>query len=96
MIFVEPLHTASTHWGGRQSCRMTSDTSVEELLDFARAIGLPLSWYRHRLMSHPHFNLSAKWREAAVAGGARPCTTREYVSAVQRLRERLGVWEVGA
>lgn len=51
------------------SCHLSTDGPIEELHAFAQRIGLRRAWFQeHRLM--PHYDLSPKRREAALAAGA--------------------------
>lgn len=84
MIYVDPLREWGAPWRGGVSCHMTSDTGAEELKSFAASIGLTVRWFQPK--SHPHFDLSPRWRAKAIAAGARPVTFREYLLVVHRAR----------
>lgn len=86
MIYVDPLVKWGAPWGSGVSCHLISDVGVGELLDFAREVGLPMSWFQHRSSSHPHFDLSPKWRARAVAAGAHQVDARGFVEAMRRFR----------
>ncbi len=85
MIVVDALFACATPWGGRKSCHLMSDHDVGELLDFARAIGLPMTWFQARA-SIPHFDLSPRWRARAVAAGAVEVDRHALVAAMNRWR----------
>jgi hypothetical protein len=65
---------------------MVSDTSQEELLSFAAALGLKRDWFQPR--SAPHFDLSPAYRARALERGAIAVDWRGMVRAVWRLRRR--------
>ncbi len=69
-----------------------SDTSYEELHRFAAALGVP----RHRFQGD-HYDVPSPLREAAIAAGARPVSSRELLTRLRAAglrkgrRARLGV-----
>lgn len=67
---------------------LTSDTSVGELLDFARAIRVHWYWL-DASWKHPRFRLPLRIRARALRAGARGVDRREYARAVQALREAI-------
>lgn len=75
-------------WRDRLWCHLISDTSLEELHDFARRIGVP-----ERGFGGDHYDIPAEIRQVAIREGARPVTSREVVlaltSAGLRRRRRL-------
>lgn len=87
MIVVDPVQSGPTPWPSGRYSHLTSDTSVAELLDFGRSIGLHLSWFQHRAL-HPHFDVSPLYRAKAIRAGAQAVSAREYLEAVRRFRER--------
>lgn len=87
MIYVDPVQAWGAPWQGGKSCHLVSDHTVDELLDFAKRIALPMQWFQHRA-SIPHFDLSRSWRERAVAAGAIEVDRLGFVAAVRRFRER--------
>lgn len=66
------------------SCHLTSDTSLEELHEFAERIGLKRRWFQGG--RHPHYDLNASKRALAVASGAHEVDRRGLVAAFRRLR----------
>lgn len=75
MILVDkPLWPAH----GRHFAHLVSDTSHQELHDFAAALGLP-----SRAFHRDHYDLPDDWWDAAVAAGATVVDSRELV---RRLR----------
>ncbi|MFN8018746.1 MAG: DUF4031 domain-containing protein [Acidimicrobiales bacterium] len=63
---------------GRRFAPLVSDTSLEELHEFAARLGLP-----ERAFHRDHYDLPDAWWDRAVAAGAQPVTSREVV---RRLR----------
>lgn len=72
---------------GRLWCHVVSDTSLEELHEFARAMGIP-----DRGFEGDHYDLPEDMRSKAVELGARVVTSRELVTALydSGLRPRPG------
>ncbi len=60
---------------GRLWSHLVSDTSYEELHDFAARLGIP-----PRAFERDHYDVVAERYAAAVAAGARPVATREIVA----------------
>lgn len=56
---------------------MISDTSLDELHDFARELGIP-----SRAFHGDHYDLPQHVRDDAIRRGARPVTSREVVRAL--------------
>jgi hypothetical protein len=50
--------------------------SVEELHAFCAKVGINRCWF-HNARGHPHYDVTAPQREAAIAAGAEPLTMRE-------------------
>lgn len=84
MVYVDEL----CEWGGsatfrwKISCHMWAD-SVEELVAFAKRIGLKAEWLQTP-NRRPHFDLNASRRAAAVKAGA-----------VEATRAQLRAWVTG-
>jgi len=62
---------------------------VEELMEFAIAIGLRREWFQPK--STPHFDLTADGRAKAVAMGAIELDRRGLIRKVRELREKRGI-----
>jgi len=58
-------------------CHMISDTSLEELHDFAQRLGIP-----SRGFHGDHYDLPQHVRDTAVSLGAQQVTSREIVRAL--------------
>ena len=65
-------------WRGRRWAHLVSDTSLEELHAFAERLGVD-----PRLFEGDHYDVTAEWREQAIALGAVAVDSRELV---RRLR----------
>ena len=87
MIVVDEIVGSGAPWRGARSCHLMSDTSVRELLEFARSAGMPWGWLQKN-RDTPHFDLSPSYRARAIAAGAVPCDRRGFVEAMRRYRER--------
>lgn len=72
-VYVDPLfdttHMRSANWRFTQSCHMTAD-SPEELMTFARRLGLSPAWVQHPGKHTEHFDLTVNKRRQAIAQGA--------------------------
>lgn len=65
---------------------MISDSSEEELHEFAEKIGLKRHWFRAK--SFPHYDLPKKMKyEDVLAAGAYQITPRELVKIIMKRRE---------
>ena len=60
---------------GRLWSHLVSDTSYEELHDFAAVLGIP-----RRAFDRDHYDVVAERYAGAVAAGAQPVSTREIVA----------------
>jgi hypothetical protein len=74
-------------WRGRLWSHLASDTSYDELHEFARRLGVP-----ERGFDGDHYDVPAEAYEAAVAAGAVPVRSRELVARLRtaglRVRKR--------
>lgn len=90
MIFVEGYKHRVTVWGDGTSAHLVSDTSVDELRDFAEYIRLPRYWMKP--FPIPHFELAPVWRRTAIKHGAVDCAgldrQEEYLAAIRRFVDR--------
>jgi hypothetical protein len=66
-------------WRDRMWCHLVSDTSLEELHNFARSIGVPA-----RGFGGDHYDIPAEVRELAIRQGAQPVSSREVIQALRR------------
>lgn len=63
---------------GRRWCHLVSDRDLDELHEFAEAVGMP-----RRAFQGDHYDVPEELRDAVVAAGAEEVPSRELV---QRLR----------
>jgi Protein of unknown function (DUF4031) len=75
MILVDP---AVWPWRGRLWAHLVSDTSYDELHQFAHRLGIP----RHAFQGD-HYDVPAAVREEALSLGAVPVTSRQVVGALK-------------
>jgi uncharacterized protein DUF4031 len=79
-VYVDPLfsteHLKSAKWRYSQSCHLTSD-SHDELMAFARRLGLKAAWLQHGGRHSEHFDLTVSKRAQAVSLGAKELTMHE-------------------
>ena len=59
---------------GRLWSHLASDTSYDELHEFARTVGIP-----ERGFDRDHYDVPAEWYDQMLAAGAEPVTSRELV-----------------
>jgi predicted metal-dependent HD superfamily phosphohydrolase len=83
LILVDP---ASWSWRGRLWAHLVSDTSYQELHEFAEVLGIP-----RRAFQGDHYDVPSEYRERAIALGARAVPSRELVGRLRSagLRRRL-------
>ncbi|MBU6279098.1 MAG: DUF4031 domain-containing protein [Actinomycetales bacterium] len=75
MILVDEAHWP---WRDRLWCHLVSDTSLAELHEFARGLGVP-----ERGFSGDHYDIPEDYRLRAIEAGARPVTSRQIVEALR-------------
>ena len=63
----------------RRWCHLVSDSSLDELHEFAAALGIP-----RRGFHGDHYDVPEEHRDAVVAAGAQPVSSRELLN---RLRD---------
>lgn len=73
---------------GRLWSHLASDSSFEELHDFARTLGIP-----ERGFDRDHYDVPADWYDDVVAAGAEPVSSRELIARLHaaglRRRKRM-------
>lgn len=86
-ILIDP---PSVPWRGRMWSHLASDSSYDELHEFARRLGVP-----ERGFDGDHYDVPAEHYDAMVAAGAVPVRSRELVerlvSAGLRVRKMPGL-----
>ncbi len=89
MVYVDSLRVYGNgkgYWKARKSCHLIAD-SLEELMAFAKLIGLRKEWFQPK--SSPHFDLTERRRKFAVSKGAIELTRKEFVTKIRELREKI-------
>jgi hypothetical protein len=78
MVYVDELrqYPRTVKWRFGWACHLFADT-VEELHEFAGALGLSRGWFQDK-KTLPHYDLTKNRRAAAVKMGAVETTLREY------------------
>ena len=80
MILVDQLQEYDTRLRWKRWCHMVSDTSEEELHEFAQKIGLKREWAQLRPeASAAHYDLTPTKRELAILLGAVEVSSKELV-----------------
>lgn len=81
-ILVDGAHWP---WRGRLWAHLISDTSLEELHEFATRLGIP-----DRAFQGDHYDITDELRDCAIAEGAVPVDSRAIVMALRAadLRKR--------
>jgi hypothetical protein len=75
MIMVDPPQVPMR---GRMWSHVASDTSYEELHEFARSVGIP-----ERGFDRDHYDVPSEWYDAMVAAGAEQVSSRELVARLR-------------
>ncbi|MDP9239520.1 MAG: DUF4031 domain-containing protein [Actinomycetota bacterium] len=75
-ILVDP---AVWPWRGRHWAHLVSDSSYDELHEFAERLGMP-----RRVFQGDHYDVPAEVRERAIAMGAQPVAARELLGRLTR------------
>lgn len=85
MIYVDMLVRYGWVMRGRSiaSCHLLAD-SVEELVEFAKGIGMKERWLQKSVSGTWHFDLTSKRRDAAVLNGAKELTRRELCDLLKK------------
>lgn len=65
-------------------CHMVSDTSLDELHEFAKSIGLQRSWFQNT-----HYDLTPSRRTLAVTKGALLVDSKELVKRMIRVNGKV-------
>lgn len=90
MIHVDQL----INWGNEKKekwfCHMWSDSSDNELHEFAKRIGVPRAWFhvsRGMIGRFAHYDLNIPRREKALENGAIEESLRNYVNRILRTKK---------
>lgn len=84
MIYVDETrqyYTTPDHFS--LWCHMMTDGDLEELHQFAKAIGLKQAWFQDK-PGYPHYDLKPRKRELAVKMGAVAVTSAELLKKCAR------------
>jgi len=84
LVGVILLDEARWWFKGRRWCHLVSDESLEELHDFAEALGIP-----RRGFQGDHYDLPEEWRMHAIARGATVVDSRDLVRRLRSAGLRL-------
>lgn len=71
-------------WRGRRWCHLVSDSSLDELHDFAEAVGIP-----RRGFQGDHYDVPEEYRSELIAAGAVEVESRELVRRLRAAGLRL-------
>ncbi|MEO1059356.1 MAG: DUF4031 domain-containing protein [Actinomycetota bacterium] len=71
-------------WRGRRWCHLVSDSSYDELHDFAAGLGIP-----RRAFQGDHYDIPEEHRDEVVAAGAAEVESRELVRRLRAAGLRL-------
>jgi hypothetical protein len=71
-------------WRGRRWCHMVSDSSLDELHDFAAALSVP-----RRSFQGDHYDIPEEYRHAMVEAGAQEVSSRELLRRLRAAGLRL-------
>lgn len=72
MILIDPPNAPGR---GRLWSHLASDTSYDELHEFARLVGVP-----ERGFDRDHYDVPAEWYDVVVEAGATPVSSRVLVA----------------
>src|SRR5262247_3515760 len=70
------------YWG-RRCGHLVSDSSLDELHEFAESLGLRRQWFQEK--SIPHYDLTGEVYELALERGAKLVSSREIVRRAVRM-----------
>ena len=71
-------------WRGKKWCHLISDSSYDELHDFAERVGIP-----RRGFQGDHYDVPEEYREELIAAGAEQVESRELVRRLRAAGLRL-------
>ena len=71
-------------WRGKKWCHLISDSSYDELHDFADLVGIP-----RRGFQGDHYDVPEEYREDLIAAGAEQVESRELVRRLRAAGLRL-------
>jgi len=71
-------------WRGKKWCHLISDSSYDELHDFAEQVGIP-----RRGFQGDHYDIPEEYRDELIAAGAEQVESRELVRRLRAAGLRL-------
>ena len=71
-------------WRGKKWCHLVSDSSYDELHDFADRVGIP-----RRGFQGDHYDIPEEYRDGLIAAGAEQVESRELVRRLRAAGLRL-------
>jgi len=71
-------------WRGKKWCHLISDSSYDELHDFAEQVGIP-----RRGFQGDHYDVPEEYRDELIAAGAEQVESRELVRRLRAAGLRL-------
>lgn len=89
MVYVDDLmvYPKTARWPYGSACHLMAD-SLDELHAFAGRIGMKKRWFQNHA-SHPHYDLTASRRAAAVRLGAKELDMDGVCEFLERQRARI-------
>jgi len=93
MLYVDDMRRRARVRGRHATWSHLYADSTQELLAFARAIGLNPEWIQRAGTPFEHFDVTELKRQAAVAGGANPISC---VQTGELLARRAAAFQVGS
>ncbi|HUX16309.1 MAG TPA: DUF4031 domain-containing protein, partial [Phycisphaerae bacterium] len=87
-VYVDPIRSVAIYprrrWPWRLACHLWAD-SREELLQFARRIGLRAEWLHKGRVAH--FDLASGMRHKAIVAGANETTYKDWKRAAGKTED---------
>jgi hypothetical protein len=81
-VYIDDMYTISLgNFRGMKMSHMAAD-SHEELIEFAKKIGVNKKWIQHKGEGKEHFDIAKGKREVAIRAGAIPVGMRILCSAM--------------
>jgi len=63
-------------------CHLLSDSSLDELHNFANKLSLKRVWFQNKKNSTPHYDISKSKRKTAIKLGAIECNNRKVYEII--------------
>ena len=78
MIYVDDIQFYATNFRYKYWCHMWSDTSIDELHEFAKQLNLKIEWFQDK-KRFPHYDLTTSKRNLALQSGATYISLKEWL-----------------